>query len=251
MLSVIIITRNEEQMLPDCLKSLDFADEIIVVDTGNTDSTNEIARKSGAKIVTSSGSDYSQFRDAGLRAARGDWVLYIDADERVTPPLRAEILSHLSYPGGISAFALLRNNIYLGRRMRFGGWGGDYVIRLFSRPALTGWRGQLHEQPVFTGLMAKLVSPLDHYSHRDLSSMVTKTLNFTAYEARLRFAAGHPPVTWWRIFRVLLTEFWYRFIRLSAWRDGPEGIIDGLFQVYNTFIIYARLWELQYDSRRL
>jgi hypothetical protein len=80
--------------------------------------------------------------------------------------------------------------------------------------------------------------------------MVQKTLEFTEYEARLRFEAGHPPVTWWRFFRVMLTEFWHRFIRLSAGRDGIEGIIDGIFQVFNTFIIYARLWEMQRSNAK-
>jgi glycosyltransferase involved in cell wall biosynthesis len=250
MLSAIIITKNEEQMIVECLKSLDFVDEMLVIDNGSIDRTDHLAQKQGAEIFKSDATDYSQLREFGLRCAKGDWVLYIDADERVSLELKQEIITTIK-TSSASVFALPRTNYYLGIPMHYGGWGGDYVIRLFRRPALFGWQGELHEQPKFIGNLQKLSQPLIHYSHRDLSSMVNKTLNFTAFEANLRLAAHHPPVTWWRFFRVMLTEFWYRFVILSAWRDGPEGIIDGLFQVFNTFIIYARLWELQYESRRL
>jgi (heptosyl)LPS beta-1,4-glucosyltransferase len=251
MLSAIVITKNEEQMVGDCLTSLSFADEILVVDTGNTDSTNFIAKRLGAQIIPSTGTNYSQFRQDGLTKARGDWVLYIDADERVGASLRTEILMTMQHPQGFTAFAIPRENIYLGKIMHFGGWGEDYVIRLFTKNNLHGWIGVLHEQPDYTGSLEKLTQKLTHISHRDLSSMVAKTLNFTAYEAKLRFDNHHPQITWWRIFRVMITELWFRFVKLSAWRDGPRGIIDGIFQVFNTFIIYARLWELQYESRGL
>jgi glycosyltransferase involved in cell wall biosynthesis len=249
MLSAVIITKNESRMIGDCLKSLDFVGEIIVVDTGNTDDTDKIAKSVGARVVTSHGTDYSQFRIDGLRAAKFDWILYVDADERVTPALKAELLKvtqNQNFTCG--AYAIPRTNIYLGRQMHYGGWGGESVIRLFPKKCLVSWKNPLHEQPVFTGALGKLTGSLVHYSHRDLSSMLIKTIDFTNYEARLRLEAGHPPVVWWRIFRVMGSEFWLRFVRLSAWRDGVEGCIDGLFQVFNTFIIYARLWEMQKEQ---
>ena len=129
--------------------------------------------------------------------------------------------------------------------MHHGGWGNDYVIRLFLKKNLTEWKNPLHEEPVFTGELGKLQNSLVHFSHRDLSSMLEKTLGFTNYEAQLRYEANHPRVIWWRFLRVMLTEFWLRFVKLSAWRDRIEGVIDGMFQVFNSFIIYARLWEIQ------
>jgi (heptosyl)LPS beta-1,4-glucosyltransferase len=249
MLSAIVITKNEEQMITGCLESLSFADEIIVVDSGSTDSTNALAKKTGAKIFKSTGVNYSQFRETGMTAASGDWLLYVDADERVSPELQNEIIATISGSPSDLVFALPRTNIYLGKQMNHGGWGGDSVIRLFHRTALSGWQGVLHEQPVYRGNLKKLSHSLIHHSHRDLESMTDKTLVFTKYEAKLRFDAHHPKMTWWRFFRVMFTEFWHRFISLVAWRDGPRGIIDGLFQVYNTFIIYALLWEMQHESR--
>jgi len=245
-LSAIIITKNEEQMIGDCLRSLQFADEIIVVDTGNTDKTNQIAKQYKAKIVEYSGPrDYSAFRNTVTPHARGEWLLYIDADERVPVELQAEIQRKIIQSGSTVAYDIPRKNIYLGKELKYGGWGGDYVTRLIKKSALKKWVNPLHEQPQFTGSSEKLTSRLLHISHRDLSSMLEKTLLFTQHEAKLRFDAAHPPMTWWRFFRVMFTEFWYRFIKLAAWRDGTEGVIDGIFQVFNTFIIYARLWEMQ------
>lgn len=249
MLSGIVITKNEEQMITDCLISLKFCDEVIVVDTGNTDDTNEIAKKHKARVVKSEGVDYSHFRNVGLAAVRGDWVLYIDADERVTPLLRSEIEKKIKLDA-VSAYAIPRQNIFLGKEMHYGGWSNDYVIRLFQKSKLKRWVHPLHEEPEYEGDLGKLENKLVHISHRDLTSMLNKTLEFTAYEARLRYDAHHPPVVAWRIIRVMLTEFWLRFIKHAAWRDGIEGIIDGGFQVFNTFVIYARLWERQYAKSR-
>lgn len=236
-------------MIGDCLLSLKFSDEIIIVDSGNTDSTNEIAKSFGAKIVPCKGTGFAEFRNAGLKAAHKAWILYVDADERVTPLLKNEIEQIMSTSDSAPVYQIPRKNIYLGQEMHFGGWGGDRVIRLFKKSALLRYEGQLHEQPVFVGDLRTMNSELIHYSHRDLTSMLNKTLNFTGYEAKLRFAAGHPPLAWWRFLRVMFTEFWLRFIKLSAWRDGAAGVIDGMFQVFNSFIIYARLWEMQLDSK--
>lgn len=241
-LSGIVIARNEQEMINDCLLSLAFCDEIIVIDTGNTDLTNEIAKKHKATIVKSRGTDYSQYRNDGLKAAKGDWVLFLDADERITPGLRQEIIKTIAGPEIV--YQIPRQNIYLGRVMRYGGWGNDYVIRLFPKKLLKHYSGALHEQPVYEGKLESLTNSMTHFSHRNLELMLEKTLIFTAYEAQLRIKT-HPRMVPWRFVRVMATEFYQRFIKLAAYRDGVEGVIDGSFQVFNTFIIYARLWELQ------
>jgi glycosyltransferase involved in cell wall biosynthesis len=245
MLSAIVITKNEQAMIGDCLASLNFADEIIVVDNGNTDATNSIAKSHAAKIINSIGTDYSAVRNDGLAAASGDWILFVDADERVTPDLSQEILQLISSRSSVAAYQIPRKNFYLGQEMSHGGWGGDAVIRLFKKAHLARYVNRLHEQPEFTGQLGFVHSSFLHYSHRDLTSMLDKTIHFTDFESQLRYDSGHPRIVTWRLVRVMITEFWLRFITLSAWRDGPKGIIDGLFQVFNTFIIYARLWEKQ------
>ncbi len=241
MLSAIVITKNEERMIEDCLKSLSFADELIVVDTGNTDKTNDIARKYKAKIISSSATSYAEWRNVSLPEAKGEWILFVDADERVSQELAQEI-QKVKTPG---SYLIPRKNNYLGKFMDYGGWGKEKLLRLFYKSNLNGYINELHEQPQITGDTFELKNPLLHYSHRDLSSMLEKSLQFTAIESKNRLNSNHPRMSWWRFFRVMLTEFYIRFIKYQAWRDGIEGIIDGMFQVYNTFIIYARLWELQ------
>ena len=246
MLSVIIITLNEETMINDCLLSVKFADEIIIVDSGNTDQTNKIAKEYGVRIIKCDArSGYDQYRNAGLKTAKGDWILYVDADERVTPLLKQEIEQIISSNSEISAFEIPRRNIYLGKEMFFGGWGNDRVIRLFKKNKLLKYNNALHEQPEIEGQIGQLQNSLVHFSHRNLESMLYKTLLFTEYEVDLRVKNGHPPIVVWRFIRVMFTEFWTRFIKLGAWRDGVEGVIDGIFQVFNMFVIYARLWEAQ------
>lgn len=246
MLSAIVITLNEEQMINDCLVSVEFADEIILVDTGNIDKTNEIAKKYNCKIVTAKpGSGWNNYRNAGIKAAKGDWILFVDADERVTPLLKIEVEQIVFSDSQFSAYEIPRRNFYLGKEMFHGGWGQDKVIRLFKKEALVGYKNKLHEQPVINGELSTMNHELIHFSHRDLESMLDKTLLFTGFESRSRLDAKHPPMAVWRFARVMFTEFWLRFVKLSAWRDGIEGTIDGLFQVFNMFIIYARLWELQ------
>lgn len=254
-LSVIVIARDEEEMIGDCLKSIEWADEIIVIDNDSRDRTPSIAKKHGATVIPLSvetRKEYSKLRNRGLGVARGDWVFYLDADERVTPGLKNEILQAISNQNlepstqhQPFAYAIPRRNFYLGRQMRFGGSWPDYVKRLFRRDKLKRWRGRLHEEPVFEGKLGHLKEPMIHLTHRDLTSMVEKTRDWSKVEAELLYKAHHPPVTWWRILRIMLSEFWQRGIKLQGWRDGTVGWIEIIFQMFSRFITYAQLWEMQ------
>lgn len=245
-LSVIIIARNEEAMVKDCLESAKWVDEIVLVDTGATDKTPQIARKFGVKVVSLPFKklEFAKWRNTGLKAAQGDWILYLDADERITPELKKELQTVLA-DSQYTAYEIPRRNFYLGQEMRYGGAWPGYVKRLFLRKNLIRWERDLHEDPVFKGKMGKLKSPFIHLTHRDLSSMVEKTRQWSKIEARLLYEANHPPVTWWRIIRIMLTEFWQRGIKLQGWRDGTVGWIEVIFQMFSRFITYARLWEMQ------
>ncbi len=250
-LSVIIISKNEEDKIKACLESVKWAQQIILVNTGATDNTILIAKKYKAKIVNSitQKPEFSKWRTDGLLAASGDWVFYLDTDERATPELRDEILSVVNNKV-FSGFEIPRRNFYLGKEMHYGGAWPDYVKRLFRREKIVRWERELHENPVLKGKMSRLQNPMIHITHRDLSSMVEKTRVWSKIEANLLFQAKHPPVTWWRILRIMLTEFWYRGIKLQGWRDGTVGWIELIFQVFSRFITYARLWEMQQDKVR-
>jgi len=252
MLSAIVIAKNEEDTLDGCIKSLLFADEVIVVNNNSTDNTLKVAKRNKARVINFSGVGYDLARNHGLSYATHDWIFYLDADERVSQDLKKTLQKITSKSRtDFSVYKIARKNIYLGKELKYGGWGNDFVIRLFRKTKLLGWESHLHEQPKFSGDMGKIEDPIIHYSHRDLYSMTEKTIFFTNFEAQNRIQVKHPPVVVWRIIRVMLTEFYIRFIKLTAWKDGSEGIIDGLFQVFNSFIIYSRLWELQDEQKSL
>ncbi len=257
-LSVIVIARNEEVDLPDCLESVKWADEIIVIDNGSIDKTSSIAEKSGAKVFKydreASQGYFSEIRNFAALKARGDWLLYIDADERVTKLLQEEvkkiILGHPERPEGAGgsgyvAFAIPRKNILLGREMKHGGWWPDYVLRLIKKDALEGYEGRLHEQPKIRGEVGKLTNPLTHITHKNLTEMVDKTNQWSEIEATLLFESGHPKMNILRFISAGFREFWQRAIREKGFLDGQVGWIEIMYQVYSRLITYAKLWEMQ------
>lgn len=246
-LTIIIIARNEEEVIKDCLASIKWADEIILLDTGSTDQTPALAQKAGARVIKLQfkGFDFSGWRNRGLKEAQGDWLFYLDADERITPLLKEEILKTINQKPQKNAFAIPRRNFYLGQEMHHGGAWPDYVKRLFKKDNLERWTGQLHEEPVFQGELGHLQEPLIHFTHRDLTSMTQKTIHWSKIEARLLFEAHHPPVTWWRVFKIMALEFWQRGIKRQGWRDGTVGVIEIIFQMFSRAITYVCLWELQ------
>ncbi len=248
-LSVIIIAKNEEKLIGDAIRSAKFADEVIVIDTGSSDKTPLIAKKLGARVIKmpSQKLAFAHWRTEAIKKAKGAWIFYLDADERITPKLRNAILKIIKQPPekNVVAYAVPRKNYYLGRRVRWGGSWPDYVKRLFWKEALKKWSGKLHEEPVFEGKLEILPAPLKHYTHRDLTSMVAKTIAWSRLEAEELYRAHHPPVTWWRILRIMLTELWQRGIKQQGFRDGTVGVIEVIFQMFSRFVTYARLWEKQ------
>lgn len=247
-LSVIIITKNEEKNLPDCLRSVDWADEVIVVDTGSTDKTLEIA-KDQAKVYELAGGSYQDWRNEGLKHAVTPWVLYVDADERVTPLLKKEI-ENVVANAEYDYYVIPRKNVILGKEMKWGGWWPDYVKRLYKRSALRGWTGELHEEPQVEGGFGYLKNPIVHLKHNKLSKMVEKTNIWSEKEAKLLFDANHPKMSWWRFIRIMMSELFLRLIKLQGFRDGTEGIIYAFYLSWSKFITYSKLWEIQINEKK-
>lgn len=246
-LSVIVLAKNEEKIIRDCLESVEWADEIILVDSGSTDKTPEIAKKMGVKVIDipSQKLEFAKWRNKGLEAAQGEWVLYVDADERVTPELKREIKALIRGAPSAAAYEIPRKNFYLGKELRYGGAWPDYVRRLFLKRKLKRWVNELHEHPIVEGEWGKLKNPLLHLTHRDFSSMIEKTSQWSKIEAELLYQSKHPKMTGWRFLRMMLTEFWDRGIKKQGLRDGTVGWIEVIFQMFSRFITYARLWERQ------
>jgi glycosyltransferase involved in cell wall biosynthesis len=243
-LSAIVIVKDGEALIGDCIDSLTFCDEIIVIDGGSKDKTLEISEKKGAKVLVHEMQDFSEARMYGLNAAQGKWVLYIDADERVTPELAKNIKQKIltSSISEVSAYKVKRKNYYLGENA----WPYiEKITRLFKKDKLKTWQGKLHETPIVEGKVEELEGFLLHYTHRDLTSMVNKTIEWSKIEAELRFSANHPKMTWWRFPRVMMTAFLNSYIRQGGYKVGTVGIIESVYQSFSIFITYARLWEMQ------
>lgn len=241
-LSVVILAKNEGKRIEACLRSVSFADEIVVIDNGSEDETCKIAQQLGAKVINVESSDFSLLRNKAISETRGLWILYIDADEIVTDELREEILRLLdSGDTTYSAYFIKRKNNYLGHPWPI----TDKMQRLFFKKNLLKWYGPLHETAVINGRESVLHGYVNHDTHRTLEEMVIKTNNWSAKEALLRFNAMHPKMTWWRFLRVMVTAFSHTYFLQGGYKAGTVGLIESLYQAFSLFITYAKLWELQ------
>lgn len=246
-LSAIILAKNEETMIKDCLKSVSFCDEIIMIDSGSKDKTVAIAKEKGVRVYEELSADFAAKRNLGLSMAKGEWVLYIDADERISEALASEIAKSVEQSakgkfGEIAIYKLRRKNFYLGDHP----WPQiEEMERLFKKEALKKWHGALHESPVYVGEVGLLNGELLHYTHRDLSQMVAKTNQWSETEAELRLKADHPEMTWWRFPRVMITAFSNSYFKQGGWKVGTAGLVESMYQAFSAFITYAKLWELQ------
>lgn len=243
-ISAIILTKNEQDMIANCLETLGWCNEVIVVDDGSTDMTGAIAERAGAVVIKSKPGLFADLRTQGLRKAKSDWVLYVDADERVSPQLAREI-QRVTSSGQHQIWKVRRNDIQYGKWMEHGGWEKDWIERLFLKSALKEWSGTIHESPMYEGSVGQLEHPLVHLTHRNIRDGLLKSAEWTGYEAQLLFEAKTSPVTGRTLLRKTVMEFYRRLIKQKGYKDGVEGWIEALTQAMNRFLVYARLWEFQ------
>ena len=243
-ISALIIARNEELMIDNCINSVKWCDEIIVIDSGSTDKTREIAESYGAKVISFKHKSFSRLRNEALKRATLDWVIYIDADERVTPTLAKEIMVNIE-TSDASVFRLSRENIHLGKKFLWGGWQNDSIERVFKRDVLAGWFGDIHESPNYKGKLIDLKTKLIHLTHRSTAEGLIKSGNWTPIEAKELFKAGIPSVTFLTLLRKGFMEFFRRAIVKKGYKDGNEGLFEAVIQGINRVLIYIQVWELQ------
>lgn len=247
MLSIIVITRNEEDMLRICLESAKWADELIVYDNGSSDKTLEIAKEYTNKIYSYTGKDYSEIRNRAFKKTKGDWVLYLDADERIPAPLREELLQVMS-GNDKAAYAISRRNVIFGQEKNYGPFWPDWVIRLIKRENFKGWVGTIHEHVTFLGGLGYTKNSFLHLTHRSAEQIVSKSLIWSDFDSKLRFEARHPKMSGWRFIRILVTELFKQGILRKGFFSGTIGIMDSILQSFSLFITYVKLWELQQDK---
>jgi glycosyltransferase involved in cell wall biosynthesis len=231
-------------MIANCLDTLTWCDEVIVVDNNSSDATAQIAERLKARVVKAEG-NFADLRNEALRRAKTDWIFYVDADERVTPALADEI-KLMAEVAEHQAYAVGRNNILYGHYLQHGGWEQDYVVRLFQREKLISWAGEVHEHAQVEGTTGRLKEQLAHFTHRNTISSLQKTIEWTPIEAHLLAQAEHTPkVGIGLILRKGVMEFIRRAILKKGRRDGTAGWVEALVQGINRMLVYIQVWELQ------
>ncbi|MBI2317715.1 MAG: glycosyltransferase family 2 protein [Betaproteobacteria bacterium] len=242
-LSAVIITRNAAAQLEPCLASVGFADEIVVVDSASTDGTQEIARRHGARVIDRDWRGFGPQKQFAVEAAAHDWVLCVDADERVNEALRSSIAAELARPRA-RAYALLRRNRFLGRWLRHGEGYPDWVVRLFDRRAARWSDDPVHEKVVSNAPAARLAGELLHESADTLEHYLEKQNRYTTLQAERLRAEGRRAGAWHLVVSPLARFFKFYFLRLG-FLDGVPGLVHVAIGCMNSFCKYAKLIERQ------
>lgn len=243
-LSALILAKNEEKMIADCLKQLDFADEIVILDQNSSDKTVEIAHNFTEKIYHTNEKAFDKCRNKLAKFAKGDWLLYLDADERLTTNSVEEIKSVIK-SSKFSGYYFPRKNFILGHEMRHGGWWPDYVPRLFNKRSFINWYGRVHESPKIQGEFGYLKNPIIHNTARNMNLMLKKSIKWAKIEAELRYKAKQSKVTILKTTKMAIFEFIGRYFIKKAFLDGTLGLIESIYQALHQIMIMTYLWELQ------
>lgn len=243
-LSAVIITKNEEDNLERCLKSVSFCDEIVVVDSQSTDRTKEIAQKYTDKVYDKEWLGFEAQRTLALSLATNDWILSIDADEEVPLELRNEICTLLNSGDSHSAYTCPRKTIHFNRWIKYGGWYPNRLVRLFKK-SQGSWKGDaVHEFWQTTGTVGALTSDLLHYSFADLSDQVERNNKYSSLGAKKLSTVNKK----FSLFKMLLkptSKFLETYLLKMGFLDGYPGFIISVSAAYSVFLKWAKLWELQ------
>ena len=238
-ISVIIITKNEEQMVGDCLQSVSWADEIIVVDSGSNNNTVGICKDLSAQIHVMDWPGFGPQKNRALDLATGDWVLSLDADERVSTELRSEIQSAIANPGEAAAFRIPRSSSYCGRIMRYSGWWPDYVARLFKRGRARFSDDPVHERLIVEGKTATLRQPLLHAAFRNLEQVLQKLNDYSTTGAMMLHRQQRKASLGIAILHGLWTFVRAYFLR-AAFLDGREGFMLAVSNAEGAYYRYLK-----------
>ncbi len=248
-LSAIVITKNESKKIRKCLESLSFADEIVVVDSESEDDTVSIARLFTNKVYVIHWQGYAESKRFALEKAEGEWILWLDADEVVSPELRCRIREAVSGDSGMSGYRMPRRSYFLGRWIRHGGWYPDYVLRLFRKECGAFGDERVHEKVHVDGRIGRLKGDIDHFTYDSLQTYFVKFTQYTTLAARDLKDRG-------KRFRMrdLLIRPGYTCIKMFLFRagflDGVRGVILAGLSSFYVFAKYAKLWELWKEEGR-
>jgi (heptosyl)LPS beta-1,4-glucosyltransferase len=249
-LAAVVLTKNEERHIGDCLDSLAWADERVVFDDFSKDRTVEIAEAHGAQVMQHALESFAAQRDAALAAVDAEWILFLDADERVTPALAAEVRRVTRYEAdqARAGWWVPRHNYMIGHQMQGGGWYPDYQLRLLRRgKARYDPAHPVHEIVILEGKAGYLENPFVHYNYDTVGQFRQKMGRYTQFEAHILHGQG-VRVRPWTYVTMPLREFWRRFVTLRGYRDHVYGLLFCGLMAWYTFLTYQRLRELKFQS---
>ncbi len=241
-LSAVLITRNEEANLPACLASLSgLADEIVILDSESTDRTVAVAEAAGARVVRHRFDGFGAAKQRALELAMGTWVLSVDADERVTPALADEIRAVVAAESAANGYLVRRDVFFLGKRLRFGGMGNDWVLRLFRRAGARFSLSPVHEHVEVPGHAARLHGTLEHHAYRTLAEHVEKMNRYTDIQAQMKSGQGVRYRNWMWV--RLPGEVFARCVLRLGVLDGTAGVVFATMSAYSAWLKYAKTWR--------
>lgn len=243
-LSVVVIAHNEEHRIGNCLSSVQWADDLLVViDPQTTDRTAEVAQAQGARVLVEAWRGFGPQKSFATSMAKHDWVLSLDADEEASPGLSAEIQSSFSTLDPEIAYRIPRSSFHLGRWIRFGGWTPDYQTRLFNRKH-AGWNQEMIHEKIEASQFRPLKHTLLHFLFENLADQIDTNNRYSGLLAEKDFQQG-------KRFSLLKLIFkpWVKFVETYVWkmgfRDGIAGFIIAVGAAYSIFLRQAKIWELQ------
>lgn len=244
-ISVVIITGNEENNIKDCLESVTWADEVIVVDSDSTDETVKIAKEYTEKVFIHKWKGYSAQKTYALTLAKNDWILSLDADERVSADLSKEILeTDLTKHNG---FFIKRDNFFLGKLIRGCGWGNDMQLRLFKKSETKLSERIVHEKFIVNGSISKLANSFSHYSYQNLKDAFIKINSYSTLEANEK--AETKTVNLFTLFFSPPVYFFHHFILRKGFLDGIYGIIISFMHMVTKLQVQLKIIEIKMNRK--
>lgn len=242
-ITVIVITENEEKNIKDCLESAEWADELIVVDSNSSDSTVQIAKTYTNNIYNVDIKNVTEKRKFSVDKASNDWIFFLDADERITPELKDELLN-LSANNEIDAYYINRKNYYLGKPINHCGMNPDFHIRLFNRKKATVNDRIVHEGIVVKGKTAKLTNCFLHYTVNDFRELIKKINYYSTMESLVHFQNGKK-ITKAGAFTHMIAAFLVMYISRKGFKDGAAGFFLSTADALTNFMTHLKLLKNQ------
>jgi len=246
-LSAIIICRNEEKDIEGAIQSLLWADEVLIVDSYSTDNTLTIAGNYPVKILQRTFDNYSRQRNWALDQATYDWVLMLDADERITPELQREIQNILAQTPEKSAYTIYRSNFFMGQRVRFSGWQNDGVVRLFDKTQHRYSDKNVHEELILAGKPGKLKYKMLHYTYRSLPHYLDKWNTYSTFSAQDK-APRTGKVSFFHLMFKPAFRFFRDYILKLGILDGKVGFVICCLASSSVFMRYLKIWRMQQEN---